>query len=356
VKFLYKIYSGYDRFAPKKIPERLLPGKKLELGWSRYIEDVAKGDEVWIFFHGPQKFEKGVYAQGIVTDIDLGAYRVTIRVRRMSVEKPLTDASTSRRIAQAVATRFRQVFLFPQEWNVAPQCNINSVAQSCANRRCENCPTWQALPLIHEDACAAPQQLPDDYEAFAPAYWVLPRRSFYRGATGPQVNRTSELFYRFKTGQEALAFPLALGMFRALRDRGEIDFDCIVPIPLSPAKEQAGEIHRTRILAGELGDLLGCPSREYLSLKTAISKRNLRSAGCTRTQFEKKYYAALQVDEKIKQHSRVLVIDDVSTEGSTLKCACNRIRSVHPSCHLFAATAGQMILKGVVIKASAIAA
>lgn len=49
---------------------------------------------------------------------------------------------------------------------------------------------------------------------------------------------------------------MALGMFHVLRQRGNSDFDCLIPILLSPEKIKLREIHRTRLLAQELGRLL----------------------------------------------------------------------------------------------------
>ena len=46
----------YDGFAPARIPDRLLPSKILRLSWSRYMDSVELGDEVWIYFHGPHSF------------------------------------------------------------------------------------------------------------------------------------------------------------------------------------------------------------------------------------------------------------------------------------------------------------
>src|SRR6185437_14762931 len=40
LKFLYKIYSGFDEFYPSRIPERLHKGKRLVLWWKRYLSSV----------------------------------------------------------------------------------------------------------------------------------------------------------------------------------------------------------------------------------------------------------------------------------------------------------------------------
>jgi hypothetical protein len=350
LKFLFKIHSGFNGFQPKKIPERLISGGKLELGWDAYLDSVEKGDEVWVYFHGPHRFDPGVYAKGLVTDLDFRRRKVSIKLREYSVEHPLTDKVTSQRVADAVATRFRQVFLFPEQWTVAPQCNVDASATTCEAQRCESCPTWQALPRIGLEANGTPARLPTSCCGFTAGYWVLPPRSYYHGDDiGPQVRRTTELFLRFKTGEERLAFPLALAIYEVLRAKKVVDFECIVPIPLSPDKVKRSEIHRSLLLARELAELLAIPVYELLTLTKAISKRQVRGEqGATPLQFEKKYYEALSASEKFANLNQVLIVDDVATEGSTLRCAVRRILERNPKCNVYAATAGQMIVKAVV--------
>ena len=135
-------------------------------------------------------------------------------------------------------------------------------------------------------------------------------------------------FTASKRGEDALAYPLALGIYNSLSKRREFDFDCIVPIPLSPDKEQAGEIHRTRLLSRELARLLGVRVVEGLTLNEPISKRRLLNSGYSRGDFEWRYMKALEVSEKIKGYNRILVVDDVCTEGLTLRCAIRRIQEV----------------------------
>ena len=56
----------------------------------------------------------------------------------------------------------------------------------------------------------------------------------------------------------------------------------------------------------------------------------------------------MTVDAAARGLSRILLLDDVSTEGSTLRCAVQAFREVNADCSIVAATAGQMILKSVV--------
>jgi len=118
LKFLYKIWSGYDGFQPRKIPHRLIEGTDLDLGWQRYIDSVDIGDEVWVYFYGPHRYVPGVYVNGFVKKIDLDKLRVRIRVRKYSADQPITDGETSERVGRVVSIRNRQVFLFPEQWDM----------------------------------------------------------------------------------------------------------------------------------------------------------------------------------------------------------------------------------------------
>jgi len=169
------------------------------------------------------------------------------------------------------------------------------------------------------------------------------------GKIKESIRRTSELFYRFKFGESQLAYPLALGIANSLDLRGLHDFECIVPIPLSPNKQKAGEINRTARLSKELSSLLDVPVSKLLSLKWSISKHTLRThQHLSAVQFELKYLQALNVRPVAKRYRRILLLDDVATEGSTLRCAVERIASVNPDCEIVAASAGHMVLRNTV--------
>jgi hypothetical protein len=353
VKFLYKVWSKYDGFTPAQVPARRLPGGLLRLGWARYIEAVERGTEIWVYFHGPHAFENGVYVKGVAHAIDVDQGEVLLRIRQASTSVPLTDASTSARIAAIVAARGLQVFLLPDALDVAPTCNVDTSAMTCAHRSCDGCQTWQALPLIAPRNLGWPARLPQSLADFVPAYWVIPPRNFIYMRSGRfklGIRRTDELFRRFKTGEKRLAFPLALGIREALATRGLDSFDAIVPIPLSPDKEAAGEIHRTRLLARELARLLGVPVREPLSLDGAISKRRLRGdQGYSASLFEYVYRRKLVINDTIDGLQRIALIDDVCTEGSTIRASTSILKAKNPALEVVAATAGQMTVRAAVL-------
>lgn len=344
MKFLYKIHSGYDGFRPAVIPQRMRDGR-LRLGWRHYIDAVEKGWECWVYFHGPHRFDNGVYVKGLVADVDLGAGEVSLRVREHSTARPITPPDVSARVAEVVAPRYRQVFVWPDEWTVAPECSL----VACRNRQCGDCTTWVGLPLIEAGHVTAPRRLRwSEYEDVVPAHWIVPRRC-YETRIIPAVKEVTSRFADFKLGETSYAYPFARSMFEQLRQRELIEFDYVVPIPLSPDKANNGEQHRTRALAKELGRLLAVPVREMLTLTMSVSKRRMLSQGYSIADFEQKYSVALRARVP-SDAERILLVDDVMTGGSTAAQILAAIREQHPGAAVVVATAGQMIVKEAVVK------
>ena len=343
MKFLYKIYSSWDGFRPAVIPRRMEDGR-LRLGWHHYIDVVERGWECWIYFHGPHRFENGVYAQGFVDGIDLDAGQVTLRVRRYSTDAPITPRETSKRVAEVVAQRYRQVFAWPPDWKAASECSL----EACDRRQCGDCETWAKLPLIEEGHTTPPRRLRwSKYEDVVPAHWIAPRRC-YETRIMPEVHELTRRFTDFKLGEMAYAHPFARAMFEQLRRRDLLDFDYVVPIPLSPDKARKREKHRTRALAKELGELLAVQTREMLELTESVSKGRMMSEGYTAPQFERRYWRALEAKVP-PDANRILLVDDVMTRGSTAAQALAAIHKKRLETTVVVATVGQMILKESVV-------
>jgi hypothetical protein len=234
---------------------------------------------------------------------------------------------------------------------VVPECDFATSASSCAALRCGSCEAWLALPVINPRNLGRPQRLDEQLtNKLAPGYSVIPPRNFVwmAGKTFKDgIRRTSELFMRFKTGEKELAFPLALAIREAHAARCLGEADAVVPV--SPDKEEAGEIHRTRLLAHELARLLGTPAVELLSLAEPISKRRLRTeGGLSAGAFEAAYGRALHVDPATGEYDRIVLVDDVCTEGSTLSACATALWEVNPNMDIVPATAGQMTVRAAV--------
>src|SRR5438128_1558649 len=119
------------------------------------------------------------------------------------------------------------------------------------------------------------------------------------------------MFYRFKAGEGRLAYPLARGIYDTLSEARLLEFDAVIPVPLSPDKLEAGELNRPLALARELAQLLGARTTQALSLRAPISKRRLRNAGIAVGEFERRYTALLEVEPRVALLSRVALMDDV---------------------------------------------
>lgn len=344
MRYLYKINSAYDGFRPARIPERLHDGRFLTLGWAKYIDAIRLNDEVWVVFKGTG-FPNGVYAKGLVASIDEENGTIQLRVRQHSTTVPLTDDPTSAAILAVINVRYRQVFLWPPEWAVPAPCG----AQDCANRNCRQCAHWVDRPIIEASHYRAPKALRG--VNVIPAYWSIPPRCYlYYGnrSPAPWIRRVADMFAAFKVGEARFAYPLAAGIAAALQARGEGPFDAIIPIPLSPDKAASGELDRTKVLAAELSQLAGAGVRNYLTLAGPISKRRMILQGYTPTQFKQRYRRLLQVDPKIVDFQRILLVDDAITRGSTLAVAAAAIQAVHPQAEIVVSSAVQMIVKEVV--------
>ena len=317
---------------------------RLRLGWRRYIDVVEKGWECWVYFHGPHKFQPGVYAQGIVDGVDHDALEVSLRVRDYDPREPIAPPEVNAQVAELVAPRYRQVFVWPEEWTETPQCSL----AACKARQCGDCETWAGFLRIEEGHSSPPSRLPRAASNHViPAHWVVPRRC-YETKIVPGVRAITRRFTDFKMGEMGYAYPFARAMFEQLRRRDQLDFDYVVPIPLSPDKAERGEEHRTRVLAVELGRLLGVPMREMLRLTRPVSKGRMISVGFyTAPRFEARYSEALEAEVPAGAR-RILLVDDVMTKGSTVAEALKAIRRQRPELTTVAATAGQMIVKEAV--------
>lgn len=179
------------------------------------------------------------------------------------------------------------------------------------------------------------------------AHWIVPSRCYETGIAD-EVRDLTKRFTEFKWGEMAYSYPFALSIFEQLRQRELLEFDYVVPIPLSPDKAEKGEKHRTRTLARELSRLLAVRTQEMLELSSSVSKRRMQAEGYTVSQFENRYRRALQAIVP-RDAERILLVDDVMTRGSTIAQALNAIREQRPDVAVVVATAGQMIVKEAVV-------
>ena len=347
--FVYKIWSKYDGFTPARISERLQPPGLLELAWKRYLDEVDTDDQVWLHFRG-HGGPPSIYARGLVDLIDRDRSLVWVKVLEHATS-PLVDGGVGTRIESLVSATRAQVFAIePDEFGLTPPdvaCDrIGGPATTCAERRCDDCPMWWRFEIVRAADLRLPSRMRKaPIQTFAPGLWVRPKRQprYPPSVLRPDINEATNLFQRFKAGEENVTYPLALAAYKALRRRRATQFDGIVAIPLSPEKKRAKELDRCAGLAREMARLLNAPVFEALSLSSPISKRRMSTDPAT---FERAYAERLEVDRSTlpRGQSRILLVDDVCTHGSTLATAARALAASRPRMEIVAVTAAQMIL------------
>jgi ComF family protein len=148
------------------------------------------------------------------------------------------------------------------------------------------------------------------------------------------------LVHQFKYGQQQhLRHPIAGWLWETLGDprlRGR-HFDAIVPVPLHPARERERGFNQAALLAELLSRRTGIPLRHallrvrYTTTQTAYDRQermeNLKDAFCLRKNAD-------------VRGSRMLLVDDVLTTGSTLS-ECARVLKKGGTLSVHAATAAR---------------
>ena len=209
MRFVYKIHSGYDGFRPGVIPQRMggTPPARMAALHRRGGEGVG----VLGLLPWAAQVRARVYAQGIVDGVDHDALEVSLRVRHFDSREPIASPEINAQVAALVAPRYRQVFVWPDEWTDTPRCSL----AACKARRCGDCQTWAGFPLIEEGHSSAPSRVPRSasHDVVA-AHWVVPRRC-YETKIVPGVRAITRRFTDFKMGRDGVCLPVRACHVRA---------------------------------------------------------------------------------------------------------------------------------------------
>ena len=108
-----------------------------------------------------------------------------------------------------------------------------------------------------------------------------------------------------------------------LRDRLlSMEAECLVPVPIHPARMRKRGFNQAELLARKLGDGLGLPVRTDLLFRCRNTEpqKELGPQGRLKN-LEKAFTAAPAADGPVPE--RVILVDDIYTTGSTIE-ACSR--------------------------------
>ena len=128
-----------------------------------------------------------------------------------------------------------------------------------------------------------------------------------------------ELIQRFKYGRDqSLVRPLGHLLGGGLDDprlHGKV-FDAIVPVPLHPLREREREFNQSMLLARRLGKRMGIPVMDLLRRTRGTAPQAGFDRDARMRNLEGAF--ALRKGEKLPPDALLLLVDDVSTTGSTL--------------------------------------
>jgi len=134
-----------------------------------------------------------------------------------------------------------------------------------------------------------------------------------------------ELIKRFKYGRDRTLAP-ALGdlLFGAMSDSrlAGKPFDAVVPVPLHSLREREREFNQSTLLALMLSKHIGSPVNQLLRRVRATDPQ----AGLDREERMKNLKGAFQIRKASVKGLSLLLVDDVTTTGTTLDVCAEVLR------------------------------
>jgi ComF family protein len=133
----------------------------------------------------------------------------------------------------------------------------------------------------------------------------------------------TKVLHAFKfEGQAFLADPLADLLASAYHARERSDFDVLVPVPMSPARERKRGYNQAALLARSLAGRLRVAFDEHLIRKTVERRTQSELKKAERRGNVRGTFDA----ERCASGCRVLLVDDICTTGETLSACADVLR------------------------------
>ena len=183
---------------------------------------------------------------------------------------------------------------------------------------CADC--WASLPRISPTHCryCAASWSGDDPDFVCGSCMTSPLPVDWTEAWGSYRGSFEKVLQAFKFKRhDFFAAPLAELLEGALRDRGDLDFDAIVPVPMHRAKLRKRGYNQAELLARSLGKRIGIRYERALLAKT----RDLGAQSkLPRSERAANVHGAFLASPRAASR-RILLVDDVITTGETIR-AC----------------------------------
>lgn len=183
---------------------------------------------------------------------------------------------------------------------------------------CDSC--WRSLPRIREARCRS-CALPwsgDTSDFVCIDCQADPLPLDWNDAWGHYSGALERVLHALKFERhDFLAAPLAELLEERLRERGDLDFDLIAPVPMHHAKLRRRGYNQAALLASALSRRIGIPADAAALRKTAERETQSRLTRSARAANVRGLFTATG---SVRDRA-VLLVDDICTTGETLR-AC----------------------------------
>lgn len=357
--YLYRISSSYDGFTPERIPHRVRKKRAFYYNWPQYFDQVERGDIIFTYFIG-RGVKRGVYLISKVTQL-IAPNIAKAKVLVYDSKTPILADDDLAKYKKVIFNRPRgSVFVIPtfldHFFEEILRDRVISDIQISEKIDCYECFEKSKFPCnkcsifdrdyIINFGKEVVLEIPG-YECIIAPFWVIPYQSHWTKTTIRQ-HTISRIFYNFKAGFSQYTRLFARGIKKAIQAEPKmtkVRFDLILGIPLSPRKKKSKEFDRVKELCSELSKITKIRYLPNgLTLLRHISRKEYRN-WYSNTKFVNDYCKALKLNAGALDGKRVLIVDDVITDGMTLGAISEKITKKFPRSLLYGAAGAIMAKK-----------
>lgn len=356
--YLYRISSSYDGFTPEQIPYRVRKKRDFYYSWPQYFDQVERGSIVFTYFIG-SGVSRGIYLISKVTQL-IEPNIAKAKVLDYDSKTPILADDDLARYKKVIFNRPRgsvfviPTFLDPFFEKILRDRVISDIEISekidcyeCFEKGkfpCNKCSIFDRDYIINfgkEVSLKIP-----GYECVTAPFWVIPYQSHWTKTTIRQ-HTISRIFYNFKAGFSQYARLFARGIKKAMQAEPKmtkVKFDLVLGVPLSPRKKKK-EFDRVKELCSELSKITKIGYLPNgLVLSRHISRKEYRN-WYSNTKFIGDYCKALKLNAGSLNAKAILIVDDVITDGMTLRAISEKIAKKFPRSLLYGAAGAIMAKK-----------
>jgi ComF family protein len=141
---------------------------------------------------------------------------------------------------------------------------------------------------------------------------------------------TQKLIHQLKyEGQKELGIELGRWFGKTLMESSQVDFDCILPIPLHKKRQRQRGYNQSELIASGVSEICRVPVLTGNLIRTTHSSTQTKKKRISRHDSLEGVFRLRKPDEM--KEKRILLLDDVITTGATLLAAAQIMAHAIPS-------------------------